>query len=1053
MLPILLEILVIALAAIATARFAPQPWRGRILNLLKAWVTVRAFWLLLGHQVTVDPARLRELHLRGVVPEGATHVAAWRLILAELSYIDPRTFWAFCAAAAGIKFVGILASMYRWQVLLRGQRIELPFRHIFGTFLIGRFIGTFLPSTAGLDGYTLYDAARFSGRTVEATAAKALEKVIGVTGIFLSFLIALPAGIAMFYSILDRQAAHTVAALGVAICASVIAGLLALLWFPGLVQWGIEHLPIPGKARLEGIVMRISRAAAAYRDKKRLILLALGLSFVVHFTTAAMYYFTALAISAKGAEFWPIVLASSIQILATVLSPFTIAGEGIRELAQLVLLQHMIGPAAAIVSAALGFWAAEALTLVGGVVWWARPKGYHPAFCRVDGVQVDYEQAARAALALETPEERERREADRAGREALPAVSERVRSGAGYGLGAGVVAGLLLGGVEAAVIAAEGFGGEAQVLWYGPLGYALLLGAAGLAGGAVLGALPMERREIRGWVPSLALLALGVLPALAIALFRVRRDVFHEQMPPLPVLAGVLGVAALLGLLIFLLGPRIFAGRAGAVFRPLPALALLVLVSAGGALAARAWVPSVPPPGPAPAVPAALADRPNLILIVIDTLRADVLSCYDGPVEAPNICGLAADGTLYRAFSHASWTKPATASILTSTLPSTHKAMSKVAVLPAELDLISEAVQRQGYATGGIVSNINLAPSFGFDQGYDEYYYLAPDYLFGAQESSSKLIFYQIGRKVALRIKGGHRVSDYYQDAETVNGVAFDWLERHRDSRFFLLLHYMDPHDPYFAHPYDGEAVARVEAEDPDPSQAEHMRSLYEGEVRWVDAHLGAFVQRLRELGLYDDTLIVLTADHGEEFQDHHGWWHGKTLYEELIHIPLMVKWPAGRREAPPRVDDALVRHLDIGPTLVARSGAPVPASMQGTDLARGLAQRSEAERMAYAEENHEGNVLRALRTQDWKLIEANPGNPRGLPPLELFAIERDPGEHQNVADREPQVAADLRGHADAQQKLAASRAVKGGETAQLDKAECEKLRVLGYVQDCDQFN
>jgi len=98
------------------------------------------------------------------------------LILAQVALIELGPFLLFCGAAAGVKFVGILASMYRWVVLLRGQGIEFPFRHIFGSFLIGRFIGTFLPSTAGLDGYKLYDAARFSGKTVEVTATTAIER-------------------------------------------------------------------------------------------------------------------------------------------------------------------------------------------------------------------------------------------------------------------------------------------------------------------------------------------------------------------------------------------------------------------------------------------------------------------------------------------------------------------------------------------------------------------------------------------------------------------------------------------------------------------------------------------------------------------------------------------------------------------------------------------------------------------------------------------------------------------------------------------------------------
>ena len=110
---------------------------------------------------------------------------------------------------------------------------------------------------------------------------------------------------------------------------------------------------------------------------------------------------------------------------------------------------------------------------------------------------------------------------------------------------------------------------------------------------------------------------------------------------------------------------------------------------------------------------------------MIDTLRADALSCYGGPVDATHICGVAAqDGTIFSAFSHASWTKPSFASILTSTLPSTHNTMSKTATLPQSLEMVSEVLQKHGYTTGGIVANINLAPSFGFQQGYDEYTYL-----------------------------------------------------------------------------------------------------------------------------------------------------------------------------------------------------------------------------------------------------------------------------------------------------------------------------------------
>ncbi len=1027
---VLIEILVVALLALAVSRLAPQPWRGRLLNLLKAYVTVRAFWLLLEH-----PVRMAD----------GTRVVASTLIRQELRNIDAGTFWTFVLCATGIKFVGILASMYRWTILLRGQGIELPFRHIFGTFLIGRFIGTFLPSTAGLDGYKLYDAARFSGRTVEVTATTALEKVLGVSGIFLSFLVALPFGIKIF-----GENATAVAAITVPICLGIIGTLLALLWVPGIVQWLLDVLPLPGKARLGGLVMRLAHAASAYRDKKLLVLAALGLSFVVHFTTAAMYYFTALAVGAgASAEFWPLVFGSSIQIFATVLAP-TMGGVGVREWVQLVTLGHMIGPGKAIVSAALGFWAAEALTLFGGVFWWIRPAGYRPAYCRVDGVQVDYEEAARAALdltqapgAAPVPPELA---AD------VPPLAARMSEAAGLGLGTGIVVGLLLGAAEAFVIARGGLGGDTQVLWYAPLAYALVLGALGLAGGMALAVLPMDRRELRGWVPTLGSVALLVPLGLFIAVFRVRRDVFLEQPVPLVWWAGLLGAGVLVALVLLLAGRRLFSSRAGIVVRPLPALLFLALAVGGARIAAASLAPAATPPIAPRPVPVALADLPNVILIMVDTLRGDHVGCGEpSPVATPAMCSLVTDGgTRFFGFSHASWTKPSAASLLSGLLPSTHGAVTKTASVAPGVEMLAEAMADDGYETGGIVSNINLAPSFGFDQGFAEYRYLAPDYIAGASESSSKLIVYQLVRKILFRLRPYYRVGDYYQNAETINDVAFDWIDRHQESRFFLFLHYMDPHDPYFEHPYDGRAIARVTNDHPDPSLAPEMMRLYHGEITYLDQHLATLWEKLRALGLYDDTLIVLTSDHGEEFDDHGGFWHGTTLYDEQLHVPLLVKWPKGRVTGAPTSDPKLARHVDVAPTILASAGSPIPPAMRGLDLASRYASSQPGDAKDHtllAETDLEGNVLKALRGMDWKFIEANEGNPRGLPTEQLFEVAVDPKEKTDLRKERPELAERMRAQTNAEVELAKERAVGGGTDAQLTEAQEEALRALGYIK------
>jgi arylsulfatase A-like enzyme/uncharacterized membrane protein YbhN (UPF0104 family) len=1030
---LLAELLTVGVAWFLAGRMLGEPRRGRVQNVLKAWLTLRIFWLLFAHEVKDTDGK--------PVTTGA-------LMLRSLKSIDAATFAWWCFAAASIKFVGILASMQRWILMLRGQGIVLPFRHVFGSFLIGRFIGTFLPSTLGLDGYTLYDAARFSGRAVEATAAKFLEKIIGPIGIFVSFLVALPFGMNLLYQHSEifptRAAANHAALASAGACLAIVGALLAVLWFPGVVQAVIERLPLPGKARLTSLVARVSHAAGAYRNHKLLLLQALGLSFVVHFTTAAMYYFTALAIGALGAEFWPIVLGSTIQILATVLSPVTIAGEGIRELAQLLVLQHMIGPAAAVASAALGFWAAEGLTLFGGIFWWIRGPQYKPAFCLVDGVQVDTDSTARATDALVTPGAPKADATNDA-----PAYLLRARSAAAYGLGAGVFAGIVLALGEAFAIAQQGFGTEAQVLWYAPLAYAAFFGALCALGGAVLAVFPMDEAESRGWTPSLALLFTLVPFGLAISVFRLYRDVYQEQMPPLRVLAPVaLGFLAL-ALLLFFVGPRLFRGALGRLFTPPLALALLILAAGGGWLASGEVVKPAAANAPKPAS-SALASRPNVILVMVDTLRADHVSCYGGTfTPTPNLCRIAADGgTLYSGFSHASWTKPSTATLLTSLVPSIHQAMAKAAALPSEIDTVAEAFQRTGYSTGAFVSNTNLTEAFGFAQGFDEFHYLGPDYLFGAVESSSKLVLYQIFRKIYFMFVPGLRFGDFYQDSEVVNRNAFDFLERHAASRFFLFLHYMDVHDPYFEHPYNGVGIARA-AGDPPASEAERMHSLYVGEIAYLDANFGKLIARLQALGLYDETVIALVADHGEEFQEHGGFWHGLTLYDEQIHVPLMVKWRKSAPAAPPDARGEPARLIDVAPTLLLQAGAAVPPAMQGIDLTRLPAARAPRDQVVFSEENHEGNVLRAVRTKRWKWIEANAGNPRGLAERELFDVEVDPGERANVVDREPGTAAELTRQAAALEAAAKAGKIGHAKAATISREECEQLKQLGYVQDC----
>ncbi len=263
---------------------APAQLR-RILNTgAKALLTVAAFYLLLTHHVRT---------------EAGDSVMALQAIIDYLPQIQAGTFWRFTLLAFGVKAVGMFASMLRWYLLLRGQGVTFPFWHIVTTFLIGRFLGTFLPSTLGLDGYKLYDAARFSGRTIEATAATVVEKGVGIVGMFVTFLVTLPLG----YSVLGAHAGAVIL-LTVPISLAIIAAFFLRAVRPGISAAGLDRVAIARRGRVASAVERVNQAAAAYRDRKALLIAVTGLSFAVHFCTAVTYFFTALAIGATHADFW-----------------------------------------------------------------------------------------------------------------------------------------------------------------------------------------------------------------------------------------------------------------------------------------------------------------------------------------------------------------------------------------------------------------------------------------------------------------------------------------------------------------------------------------------------------------------------------------------------------------------------------------------------------------------------------------------------------------------------------------------------------------------------
>jgi arylsulfatase A-like enzyme len=619
------------------------------------------------------------------------------------------------------------------------------------------------------------------------------------------------------------------------------------------------------------------------------------------------------------------------------------------------------------------------------------------------------------------------------------------------GIAAGLIAGGLAGMGEVILLAT--LGGSVYnlhaMLWavvaYGGLG-----AFAGLALAVIY---VLLRREPRGprarpeqggpatyaftWAATFSVLG------LLITRYRLYRDLFHESIRTF----SLQGLAFNGGLLLFFVALffLFYWLWQRAAFRLLTdlrgsgaVLALLVVVAGAASFFTRPTnTLSTAPKG----IPPGLEDAPNVILIGVDTLRADRLSCYGHTASGtPSLDALAADGVRYADMTaQASWTKPSFATIFTSLYPSSHRATGKPHRLPEAVTTLAETLAASGYHTGGLANNPSISAAFGFDQGFADYIYLEPDYLFAANEAASQTALYQTLRRAWAMASGGRiYVQSFYQDAAVVNRHALDWLEANKGTRFFLFLHYMDPHDPYFEHPYDGRGYARASNQNPDPALAPTFSRLYDGEIRYLDEQLGQLFEWLKAEGLYDQTLIVLTGDHGEEFQEHGGWWHGQTLYQEQIAVPLIAKYPAGARAG--TVITELARSLDIAPTILDVARVPIPETMMG----RSLWSATEPPPSVFAEEDLEGNVVHALRTPAYKLILANPDNPRGLPAEVLFDLSTDPGEQSDLFAAQPDQVRSMRAALRQVVTLALERAV-ASEVGSLDASLQEKLHDLGY--------
>ncbi len=455
--------------------------------------------------------------------------------------------------------------------------------------------------------------------------------------------------------------------------------------------------------------------------------------------------------------------------------------------------------------------------------------------------------------------------------------------------------------------------------------------------------------------------------------------------------------------------------------------------------------------------------RPHVLIYLIDTLRADRIGAYDEErALSPNIDALASEGIVVdRALTHAPWTRPSMGSLMTGLWPYAHDVNSRRSSMPPGLATMAELLRAGGYHTAGFISNPQVSESFGFNRGFEEYFELR---------------------------EGGDA---YLRDSSRLLFESVDtWLESGRpdDKPLFLYVHTIDPHAPYTPHgefrerfaadveeatisPEESEALAAIRERlgrhtylkqgdldlgsmpwvigledgvlDTDEREVADLERLYDAEVAINDAWFGALAERLREAGLWDDMLVVVTSDHGEEFGEHGHWEHSTTLYSNALEVPLIFKLPRGAHggdETAPGQRLETAQLVDVLPTVLSVAGLPVPGHLEGSALFGEARTPEDGLRPAFSYLSLHGARSTAVVEGRWKLILTLGEEIE----LELYDLDEDSGEEHDLSEQRPLLVGYLRDLILRQQILHPPISEAG--TATIDEETRQRLEALGYI-------
>jgi arylsulfatase A-like enzyme len=468
-------------------------------------------------------------------------------------------------------------------------------------------------------------------------------------------------------------------------------------------------------------------------------------------------------------------------------------------------------------------------------------------------------------------------------------------------------------------------------------------------------------------------------------------------------------------------------------------------------------------------------NQPNVILLTLDTLRADMVGCYGqrssrGWLEqspTPHLDRMAARSVLFQnAITGGSWTQAAFPPLLTSTYASMYGGC--LGRLSPQRPSPVEALARAGYRTAAFSTSPLLSRKYGYDRGFEQFEDILPqrgDPALRRMKGGQALLRQPWLQRVGQALGADLRPAAVYGSAEELTQKSIDWLreagEPHHSARpYFLWAHYMDVHWPYhleedlenprasaqawrdLAHLYEVNWHGATVSE----QQRTHYVALYERALAYLDRQLGRLFAALEELGQVENTLLIIVSDHGEEFLERKHWGHFETnLHDEILRVPLLMRLPG---QSQGRVVQSQVRTLDIMPTVLELCRCPAPEGMEGESVAPLWAGNGEAYvykgQLSISEMWRDERHIVALRTDQFKYLWDShaPERPR------LFNLAQDPQEQQDRSGDEPALAARFQEQVDNhRQRAAATAPATAALEPEMDQDLLNRLRDLGYVR------